>query len=405
MKHLHIDATNGIAGDMLLSALVSAGASLDKIAEKLQSFITEEFKLESKTVLRCGISASLLIIEELADSQHTLHHGHHHHHGPVRCFPDIVKLLDNAKLNNSIKKNALRIFEIIAEAEGTVHNLPKDKVHFHEISGFDTIVDIVGCCLAIDELAIESISCSPISVGTGFVNCAHGKMALPAPATAEILKKITTVQLDTGTEICTPTGAALAKGLATDFGVCPPLAIDSIGYGAGNKELKNQANVVRAIIGSLISEEDKNEDIVYQLTSVIDDISGEKIAFAIEQISKAGAIDVYLKSIIMKKNRPGFELTVLTKEKEKNDVELEIFACTKTFGFRVQRLNRKILERKIIEVEIEGKSIGVKVGFFNNKPIVFSAEYEECKALALDLGKDINSIYNEVEYKARELAL
>ncbi|MHC4870597.1 MAG: nickel pincer cofactor biosynthesis protein LarC [Planctomycetota bacterium] len=404
MVHLHIDASNGIAGDMLFSALLDSGADLEAISRDLHKLPLEDFSLDTERVVRSGVSGLLLLIDTIASDQ-VKSHCTKHKHGPARCLPDIIKLFDNREIPDKISEKAIAVFTRLAAAESKIHSKPVEKIHFHEISGLDTIIDIVGCCLALWQLKVESISCSTISVGTGFVNCAHGKMPLPAPATAELLKDIPFRQINTGTEICTPTGAALAGELSDTFGICPSMEIKSIGYGAGNKEIKNQANIVRVFLGEIQKPENNSsrKDQVFQLTCAIDDLTGEKAAFAVEQIFKAGAIDAYLKPVIMKKNRPGLELTVLTDEKSKSKIIELIFTFTKTFGLREEIINRKILKREIRSTVIDNENIAVKIGFLDNKAIVFSAEYEDCRKAALKNNKDLDYYYNKAEFYFRDL--
>ncbi|MBN1257896.1 MAG: nickel pincer cofactor biosynthesis protein LarC, partial [Planctomycetes bacterium] len=361
MRHLHIDASNGLAGDMLLSALLDLGLPVATLLEALSALKIALPEITASRVTRGSLAATYLEIGE--DESHP-HHGHDpHHHGPARTLPDMLDILENSSLPEPVCKRAASVFRRLAEVEAAIHNQPVEGVHFHEVSGIDTIIDVIGVCALLDVWGVESVSASPVTVGTGSVECAHGRLPLPAPATAALLKGIPIRQEDTGCEMTTPTGAALVASLAQRFGAMPAMLVEAIGYGAGKRDLPGRSNTVRLFLGECHAcQEGSERDTVVQLTCNLDDLTGEAAGYVIERLLGAGALDAVVAPIIMKKGRPGLQLTVLCGTKNRSIITDIIFTETSTFGLRVQNIEREILQREIIEVEVAGIPVEVKVG-------------------------------------------
>lgn len=393
MKTLYIDSPSGISGNMMIGALLDLGASYDALAEGLASLGVSGYSLHCERVEKRGISAmyfNTVLSEEESDphdpphphhhphtrgddpcdhvheghgehgnhaahthGEHGCHahpshaHGDHAHHGDHdhahRNLGDVRAIIEASPLSDRVKRRAMEIFLPVAEAEAKIHGRPVEEVHFHEVGAIDSIVDIVGVSILLEELGIERILTGPLSIGTGYVRCAHGKFPVPAPATLEILARggIPVTMTGIPSELVTPTGAAIVAALAEparlrDARIC------RIGYGAGTKDLEIP-NVLRLL---LLAAEDGSEESVVKLEANLDDMTGEDLGFAMGEIQNAGALDVTFSPLQMKKNRPGVLLTALARPEDLGRVEAAIFRHTTTIGLRKVRMERTVLPRR-----------------------------------------------------------
>jgi uncharacterized protein (TIGR00299 family) protein len=355
MKTLYLDLGMGAAGDMLTGALLELHNDPDSFIKRLNNVGIPNVKIEREDSVKCGIVGTHIkvTVDGLEEGEHHHHHHddsnhHQHHHGSMDEISHIVN--DHLNINDKIKKDILAVYKLIAQAESYVHGVPVTDIHFHEVGTMDALADITAVCMLIDDLKPDEILASPVATGTGFVNCAHGILPVPAPATAYILKGIPSYSGNIESELCTPTGAALLKYFADDFCTMPTVKTEKIGYGMGKKDF-NKANCVRVILG----ERDFNSktDEIFELSLNIDDMTAEEISFATEEIQKAGARDVFTAPIYMKKNRLATLISVICDDEKREDVIKAIFKYTTTLGIRENKMKRYILKRNIEEIETE----------------------------------------------------
>jgi uncharacterized protein (TIGR00299 family) protein len=374
MKICYFDAFSGISGDMTVGALVDAGADATALTQMLASLGTgATFRLE-KTKRR-GIAASKFTVDVATA-------GHPHRH-----LKHIVELIGAAELlPEHAKQNAIAVFQRLGEAEAKVHDVPIEKVHFHEVGAVDSICDIVGACAALELLGIEEIHSSAINVGSGTVNTEHGVLPVPAPATAELLTGRPVYARGPSLELTTPTGAAIVSTLAASFGAMPPLRLLSTGYGAGDKDFSEHANVLRAIVGERSGATEATT--VSVLEANIDDASPQLLGYAMERLLEAGALDVTLQPVLMKKNRQGTLLRVIAEPAHQEDLARMIFAETTTLGLRIYSAERRVQSRKIAEVETRLGKVRVKVSEDGS----FAPEYEDCRDIARKTGTPLKEV-------------
>ncbi len=381
MSHLHLECHCGAAGDMLLAALIDLGVEWDWLRERLRRLPVEHFHCRLERAKRGGIDCAHFVVEE-HHRGHDHHQAHGHHHGPHRHLQDMLAILEESDASTGVKERAAAVFRLLAEAEAEVHGSTPEKVHFHEVSGIDTLVDVCGVCFALERLGVETVSVWPVHVGGGTVACQHGVMPVPAPATAEILARAN-ISFRPGPverELLTPTGAALLAVLSER---CEPVAMrtERIGYGAGAADFSGGVNAVRASIGQLV-EDDLDGDTVVEMATVIDDMSPEYVAELVDSIRAAGAIDAWIAPVTMKKGRPGFELTVLASPSGFTHLRELVFRGSRTLGIRHHLRARIILPRETIAVAVGGQEIRVKVGRFEGEVTAVKAEFEDCRRAA-----------------------
>src|SRR5882724_1288451 len=366
MKICYLDAFSGISGDMTVGALVDAGADGGALVRALESLGTgASFRIE-KTGRR-GIAASKFFVDG-GDSKHHRH------------LKDILELIGKADLTDRAKQNATAVFQRLGEAEAKVHGIPLTKVHFHEVGAVDSICDIVGACAAFDLLNVDAIHSSPLNVGSGTVNTEHGVLPVPAPATAELLTGKPIYSRGPSVELTTPTGAAIAVTLAADFGAMPAMTITGTGYGAGDKDFKEHANVLRVLIGE--SSGASESTTVAVLEANIDDSSPQVLGYAMERLLEAGALDVTLEYVLMKKNRPGTLVRVIAKPEDREALAQMMFAETSTLGLRIYSAERRVQSRQILEVETSHGKVRIKISGDGS----FAPEYDDCRELARTTG-------------------
>ena len=337
--------------------------------------------------------------EHHAHDEHHHEHEHHdhedHHHG--RGFAEIRHLIEESGLSDFVKKHAVSIFERIARAEGKIHGMQPDKVTFHEVGALDSIADIVLACVGIELLKIDRVVASPLAEGRGWIDAAHGRFPVPAPATLEILAGIPLGSIDEPHEFITPTGAAIVAEFAESFGPMPALKIDKVGYGVGTRVLDNRPNVLRAILGEPVAaapfDGAYERDTITRMETNIDDLSPEIIGAVTEQLLKAGALDVFLTPVQMKKNRPGLQLTALCEEASVGKIAELIFRQTSSFGVRMDKVDRLKLARTFETVQTSYGPVTIKIGSLSGHPVQVSPEFESCKALAEKTDTPLRTIY------------
>ncbi len=382
----YFDCFSGASGDMILASLVDAGAELERIRDSLNSLPLGEFEWSTSQVKR-GLLRGCQVQVAFSETGQ-----------PHRNLSSILKLIEQGKLEESVKSLASKIFHRLAEAEAAVHGSDIQKVHFHEVGAVDSIVDIVGSCIALHLLGVENVYCSELATGSGTVHCAHGDLPIPAPATAELLLGIPTKLGYPGYELTTPTGAAILTTLAQQFGPSPDICAQKLGYGAGQADPPDHPNVLRVTIGQLQgapSQMSTTSDQVWLVQTNLDDVPAELIGPLYDLLLKGGALDVYVIPVQMKKNRPGLMLCVLTPPDKLAQIEDLLFEHTPTFGLRRHLCQRSMLARKTVQVKTRYGVLGVKVGYRGTKELTVAPEFEDCQAAATRHGVSGREVYNE----------
>ncbi len=478
--HMHLDCQFGMAGDMLLAALVDAGADKNAIIDVLRAIPLDNFELSCERTARGGVAAMLADVKDTTGiprrGKHTHDHAHEHHHdhehghehahghdhdhgprhshasdGPHRHLPDLLRLLDAGSISPGVRERAGRVFRIIARAEAAVHGQTLDTVHFHEISGIDTAVDVIGSCVALELLGVDSVSASPVAVGSGMVMCEHGIFPVPAPATLEIMKACNVPWRSGGEgERATPTGVALLAGLVDEFGDAPEITVTRIGYGAGHREFTDAPNLLRAIVGRrgraegrrrpedggpagpgpeaaesgelvrlvgegdmlpeavaamLPGKVDDGGDRMVEFRFVVDDMTAEAVGYLCERCFAAGAVEAYAVPAVMKKGRPGHEMTVLAALDAAGTVSEVLWRESTTFGMRVGERSRLTLPRETRTVAVLGHEVRVKIGWRGGAVIRRQPEYEDCRSVALATGLTLDEVFALAKRAAGDLAL
>jgi len=375
MKICYLDAFSGISGDMTVGALIDAGADSGAVVLALEGLGTgAKFTIEKTK--RCGITASKFRVI----GGHATGHRH---------LKNILELIDSSVLPGSVKQAASAVFLLLGEAEAKVHDISIDKVHFHEVGAVDSICDIVGACAAFDLLDVDEIHSSPVNVGSGTVKTEHGVLPVPAPATAELLTGKPIYARGPSVELTTPTGAAIAAALVSEFGALPSMQITATGYGAGDKDFQEHANVLRVLIGETSGAQEATT--VSVLEANIDDSSPQVLGYAMERLLEAGALDVTLESVLMKKNRPGTLVRVIAKPEDREELTQLIFAETSTLGLRIYSAERRVKERHTLEVETPHGKVRIKIAGDGS----YAPEYEDCRKLARESGVPLKQILAE----------
>jgi uncharacterized protein (TIGR00299 family) protein len=441
MKTLYLDIFSGISGDMFIGALIDLGADDRKLERELKKLPLGGYHLHVARQQKSSIAGVKFDVhlEEVRSAKcevrghgHEHHHEHkpHHvsrftfhepHHHRNRTFEEIKKLIGRSKLSAWVKKKSVAVFQRIAEAEGKIHGLPPEKVHFHEVGAVDSIVDIVGACIALELLDKPRVLAAPVVEGTGWVDCAHGRFPVPAPATLAILgaRGVGVTQCDEPHELVTPTGAALLAEFVENFGPMQNLVVEKIGFGLGTRDNQTRPNVLRAMLGKgdkwqvtsgmkrgsdavschlspvtcHMSHLDWETDRVAVLETNLDDVSGEILGHFVETALAAGALDVFYTPIQMKKNRPGVLLTVLCAETDADRFSEMILRETSAFGVRRTLVERRKLRREFSKVKTPYGEVTLKIGRLNGKVIQAAPEFESCKKLAIRAKIPLKRIY------------
>ncbi|PJI06529.1 MULTISPECIES: nickel pincer cofactor biosynthesis protein LarC [Clostridium] len=396
MKVLYYDCFCGISGDMNLAALIDIGVPKEYLIEELSKLnLNSEYGIKIESSMKLGITGTRVDVTlknnvHEHDHEEHHHHSHEHHH---RNLKNIEEIINSSDLSDKVKKISLDIFMKVAEAEAKVHGKDLYEVHFHEVGAIDSIVDIVGAAICLDYLKVDKIIASPVQVGGGFVNCAHGIMPVPAPATAEILKNI---PMNTGIvqfETTTPTGAAILAANAKEFTKNIDFKVQKIAYGIGHIDLEIP-NVLRVYLGEKESNR-KNEE-QYILETNIDDMNPELYGYVEEKLFEAGALDVLKIPVYMKKGRPGIKLSVLINPEKEEDILNIIFKETTSLGVRKLKVEKIMLDREFSKVKTEYGDITVKKAYYKGKLLKYKPEYEECKTIAEEKNVTIDKIYKAV---------
>jgi pyridinium-3,5-bisthiocarboxylic acid mononucleotide nickel chelatase len=441
-KTLYLDIFSGISGDMFIGALLDLGVDAHELEHELEKLKLDGYHLHVSRAHKAAIEGVKFDVhvahehshehthgggiththshshehEHAHEDEHHQHHeddqdahhhqhGHHHHeeheHSHGRNFSEIKTLVSSSRLSDWVKDKAIAVFHRIAVAEGKIHGLPPEQVHFHEVGAVDSIVDIVGACIGLELLGKPRVHASPVVEGTGWINCAHGRFPIPAPATLAILghRGIPVSQCDEPHELVTPTGAALLAELVEEFGSMRDLVAEKIGFGLGTRENKTRPNVLRAILGkSAISKSlhDWETDTISVLETNLDDVNPEILGHFVEQALSAGALDIFHTPIQMKKNRPGVLLTVLCAEGDADKFTEMILRETSSFGVRRHAAERRKLVREFASVKTPYGEVTIKLGKLDGKIIQESPEFESCKKLARTAKVPLKAIYESV---------
>jgi uncharacterized protein (TIGR00299 family) protein len=380
MKTLYFDCFAGASGDMILGALVSLGVEPRLLNEQLALLGVAGFDVSFEIVDRSGLSATR------AHVRTTEEHAHRH-------LKDILKIINESRLSDAVKARAARIFERLAEAEARVHNVAVEQIHFHEVGALDAIVDVVGAAICFELLKIDRFISSPLHVGSGMVEMAHGRFPVPPPAVVELLRDAPIYSTEIVGELLTPTGAAIISTICEEFGALPAMKLVGTGYGAGGREYKKFPNVLRVMLGEtdgaskvegVDSEATGGSSRLLMIETNIDDMSPQIFGYVMERALELGALDCYFTAVQMKKNRPGTLISVLCRPRDREVVTDLLFRETTTLGVRCYEIERRALAREIVRVETVYGSIDVKVAPLNNGELKAMPEYEQCREAALN---------------------
>jgi uncharacterized protein (TIGR00299 family) protein len=389
MKVLYFDCISGASGDMILGALIDAGADIERVRDELASLSVSGWDLDVSTVTRGSIRATRCEVTVTDDTE--------------RSYADVVSLLARSDLTDSVKGKVRRVFEILARAESKVHGVPLEQVHFHEVGALDAIVDIVGSAAALESLAPDEVITSSIPTGRGFVDSADGPLPLPAPAVTEILRGVTLYERGEA-ELVTPTGAALLAAFTDRFDSMPPLELEATGYGAGTRNRGGEPNVLRVLLGRG-DEARVQRPTAILLETNIDDMSPELLPYVIDSLLAAGAQDAWLTPIVMKKGRSAFTLSALVGAAEMDRVIDVIYRETTTLGVRVGEVTKDELAREWFEVDVSGQSVRVKVGRRGGEIVTMAPEHDDAAKAARATGLPLKEIYSEAVRLARSVAV
>ncbi len=383
MKVLYFDCSSGISGNMVLGALLEIVGDETYFRKEIEKLHVKGYALEITKKVKNGITGTHVDVI----LQHEHQDGHHHHEH--RNLEDVYQIIDSSAIEEKTKALAKRIFLRVAEAESKVHNKPLQEVHFHEVGAIDSIIDIVGTAILLQKIQPDKIMASVVHDGYGFIECAHGTMSVPVPATSEIFahSQVKWKQIDIDTELVTPTGAAIISEVATEFTTLPAMVTETIGWGAGTKDLKIP-NLLKVYYGEM---EEQNENFVVMETN-IDDCSGEILGYCQEKLFQNGALDVFYTPIFMKKNRPAYRMTVACKKEDMYKLQWILFEETTTIGIRYRFENRTELGREMIDIDTEYGTIKAKK-VSNNGKIYIYPEYESLKQIADEKGIALKELY------------
>ena len=374
MNLAYLDCSSGISGDMFLAALLDAGVELDRLRAELAKIDLGHYEFTQSRVMRGGLAGNHVDIVVPGKQPH-------------RHLSHIEKLIGAAGIDDAVKQRSVQVFRRLGEAEAKLHNQPIEKIHFHEVGAVDAILDIVGVCLGLAMLGSPELVCSPLNVGGGRIEAAHGTLPVPAPATAELLKGIPVYSTGVESELVTPTGAALVSTLATGFGPVPAIKVERIGYGAGANDITGRPNIVRLMLGERVGSSGTasgvaGDETVLVIEANIDDMNPQLYGYFAEKALAAGALDVTCTPLQMKKNRPGLLVSVLTKPELESALTRLLFEETTTIGVRITQARRKVLDREVVTVETSYGAVKMKVARLEGKIANVAPEFEDCRRLA-----------------------
>ena len=415
MKTLYLDIFSGISGDMLLGALIDLGVDPSKLHRELTKLHLNGYHLHVVRRQKSSIEGIKFDVHLNPNHNHDHHHDHDHDHGHhghshedehehkhehSRDFAQIKKVINDSDLSDWVKEKAVNVFRRVAEAEGKIHGLPPEEVHFHEVGALDSIVDIVGGCVALEMLGKPRVLAGTVVDGTGWIDCAHGRFPVPAPATLQILgaRGIAVTQCEEPHELITPTGAAMLAEFAESFGPMQGLVAEKTGFGVGTRDNKTRPNVLRAVLGETKTTDsatanDWETDTIAVLETNLDDINSEILGGFVERALAAGALDVFHTAIQMKKNRPGVLLTVLCIAADADKFSELMLRETSAFGVRRSICERRKLLRESVMVQTPYGDVSVKLGRLNGKVVQAAPEFESCRKAAEQVGVTLKQVY------------
>ncbi|HVC00329.1 MAG TPA: nickel pincer cofactor biosynthesis protein LarC [Candidatus Dormibacteraeota bacterium] len=382
MKAAYFDCFSGISGDMVLGALLGAGVPGDRLEAELRRLPVPGWQLSAASVRRGAVTATKANVET--------QQGHHH-----RSLAVILDLIERAKLAPRAAGRARAIFERLGQAEAKVHDIPVERVHFHEVGAVDSIVDIVGAAIGFDLLGIEEFFTSPLNLGSGQVKTAHGILPVPAPATAELLRGFACYSTGIERELVTPTGAAIVSTLAAGSGPMPPMRIDAVGVGAGSADLAEQPNMLRLFVGERTGGDGGASETVAVIEASIDDMNPQLYGYFAERALEAGALDVFSTPAQMKKNRPGQLVTVLARPEAADRLIDLLFLETTTLGVRISQALRRPLDREWVTVETAHGPVRMKIARASGRVLNAAPEYEDCRRIAAERGVPLKEVMAE----------
>jgi uncharacterized protein (TIGR00299 family) protein len=420
MRIAYLDCFSGISGDMFLGALLDAGVS-SKVFEQTVDALNVGAHLEISRVNRSGISATKVGVvvkgekdsprasrKELSASNEHSHahqnsepHGHDHENHPEhqhgRGLTEIREIISKAVISESAKGTAIAIFEKLGQAESKIHNVPIENIHFHEVGAVDALVDIVCAAVGTEALAPDEVICSPLNVGGGTVECAHGTFPVPAPATVELLKGAPVYSSGIQAELVTPTGAAIVATLVNRFSSFPEIKIDKTGYGAGTRDFPGHANVLRITIGGALPQlaAKTSQETISVLEANLDDLNPQVFGYVMDRLLEAGALDVFGIPVQMKKNRPGTLLTILAKPEDADQLAQIVFSETTTLGVRRREEKRQVLARRWQNVSTRFGDVRIKIASLNGTVTSYAPEYEDCRRIAVEHRVPLKAVMQE----------
>ncbi len=383
MKIISYDCFSGISGDMNLGAMIDLGVDKSYLINELNKLNLKGWELIVEKDQRHGISGTKATVRQTR-------HEHAHRH-----LADIEQIINDSGLDRKTKELSMKIFMKIATAEASVHGISIDHVHFHEVGAIDSIVDVVGAAICFNELKVDGVHVSAVELGGGFVNCDHGKLPVPAPATAEIIKGIPVKKGGVDFEATTPTGAAILAALGTNFRPNVSMHIEKTAYGVGQKDHPDVPNLLRVFLGVTNENFDPGHNAML-LECNIDDMNPEFFDYISERLFNAGASDVYYSSILMKKGRPGIILNVICETEKAEQVKNIIFTESTSLGIRTFSFRKDTLVRKFESLQTEYGMVTIKHSFYKGKEVSFKPEYDECKRIALEKGIPVKEVFNNI---------
>lgn len=376
MKQAYLDCSSGISGDMFLAAIIDAGAPVERLFGELKKLPLGFYEFKRTRALRGGLVGARVDIRVPGEQPH-------------RKLADIQAMIEKAALPPNAAARAIAIFHRLAEVEGKLHNRSPEEIHFHEVGAVDAVIDVVGTCVGLELLEVSELVCSPLNLGGGRVEAAHGSLPVPAPATAELLKDIPVYSTGVEGELVTPTGAVLVASLASSFGPLPSMRIARIGYGAGSREFHGHPNIARLFVGE--AEEPvvgqpglPGDEVVSVIEANVDDMNPQLYGYFLEQALAAGALDVTCSAAQMKKNRPGLTISLLCEPEKSEALAQLLFEQTTTIGVRIYEARRKVLEREHVTVATPYGAVKVKVARREGKVVNAAPEFDDCQRLATE---------------------
>lgn len=384
MKICYLDCFSGISGDMLLGALIDAGIREDLLTQEISKLGLQGINLRFEPCKRASIGGTNAIVKVAHDHAH-------------RSLSQIENIITSSGLKDEVKAQSIQIFRRLGEVEAAIHQTSIEKVHFHEVGALDSIVDIVGVCIGFHLLDVEEIYCSPLNLGSGTTKAAHGTMPVPAPATAALVRGIPSYSDGPASELTTPTGAAIVTELAKSFGSMPAMTPQEVGYGAGDRDFEGYANLMRILVGETNASSEEIE--VDVIEANVDDMTPQVAGYVSEQLLAAGALDVTLTPVFMKKGRPGFLISVLSNRSNREKLCDLIFSETTTVGVRTHSTIRRVLNRSWKEIMTKHGVVRMKVSSENGIIRSTTPEYEDCRKIAIEQGVPLKDVIEQAKYE------